>query len=107
MQVHERPPNDGWYKSLPRSSVFLGSLFLETDHRATAGIYPRSKQALDMTAIEDELNEWSRRLHPVRIDLVGDYAGQELFFIEGDSLLRVVFGDGRIDMDGMCVSYRV
>lgn len=55
------------------------------------------------TAIEADLTAWSQRLHPVRIDLVGDYAGQELFFIEGDSLLRLAFGDGRIDMDSTCV----
>lgn len=34
------------------------------------------------------------------IDLVGDYAGKELFLIEGDSLLRECFEDERIDFDG-------
>ena len=34
------------------------------------------------------------------IDLVGDYAGKELFLIEGDSLLRQSFEDERIDFDG-------
>lgn len=34
------------------------------------------------------------------IDLVGDYAGKELFVIEGDSLLRECFEDERIDFDG-------
>jgi hypothetical protein len=31
------------------------------------------------------------------IDLVGDYAGKELFLLEGDSLLREAFEDDRID----------
>lgn len=52
-----------------------------------------------MAAIEAELSAWHQRLYLVQIDLVGDYAGQELFFIEGDSLLRLAFSDDRIDMD--------
>jgi ATP-dependent RNA helicase DDX60 len=32
-----------------------------------------------------------------RLDLVGDYAGQEHFLIDGDSLLRDCFGDSRLD----------
>lgn len=35
------------------------------------------------------------------LDLVGDYAGKELFLIEGDSLLRACFEDERIDMSGI------
>lgn len=57
-----------------------------------------------MPAIEEDLSAWHQQLYPVRIDLVGDYAGQELFFIEGDSLLRLAFGDARIDMDGTWIS---
>ena len=34
------------------------------------------------------------------IDLVGDYAGKELFLVEGDSLLRLCFEDERIDFRG-------
>jgi hypothetical protein len=34
------------------------------------------------------------------IDLVGDYAGKELFLVEGDSLLRLCFEDERIDFQG-------
>lgn len=53
-----------------------------------------------MASIVDDLNDWYQKLHLLRVDLVGDYAGQELFFVEGDSLLRLAFGDKRIDMDG-------
>lgn len=44
---------------------------------------------------------WYDDLRPMWIDLVGDYAGKELFLIEGDSLLRECFGDERIDFEGM------
>lgn len=66
------------------------------DHAAHHRLYSRR---FKMAAIEAELNDWHQRLYMVHIDLVGDYAGQELFFIEGDSLLRLAFSDDRIDMD--------
>ena len=34
-----------------------------------------------------------------RVDLVGDYAGQELFLVEGDSLLLHCLSDARLDFD--------
>ena len=38
---------------------------------------------------------------PARIvDLVGDYAGKELFLVEGDSLLLKCFSDPKLDFDG-------
>jgi hypothetical protein len=43
---------------------------------------------------------WYDRTRPRWIDLVGDYAGRELFLIEGDSLLRECFEDERIDFHG-------
>jgi hypothetical protein len=36
----------------------------------------------------------------MHIDLIGDYAGKELFLIDGDSLLRTSFEDSRIDFNG-------
>ncbi|RAL11807.1 putative DEAD/DEAH box helicase [Aspergillus homomorphus CBS 101889] len=36
---------------------------------------------------------------PRIIDLVGDYAGDELFILEGDSLLRRSFSDSQLDFD--------
>lgn len=41
-----------------------------------------------------------RRLLSRRIDLVGDYAGNELFLIEGDSLLLHCFSDVELDFAG-------
>ncbi|CZS88239.1 related to SKI2-antiviral protein and putative helicase [Rhynchosporium graminicola] len=43
---------------------------------------------------------WYDRTRPMWIDLVGDYAGKELFLVEGDSLLRECFEDERIDFAG-------
>lgn len=43
---------------------------------------------------------WYDACHPRLIDLVGDYAGKELFMVEGDSLLRQCFEDHRIDFNG-------
>ena len=39
------------------------------------------------------------RLSVRRVDLVGDYAGQELFLVEGDSLLLRCFSDVNLDFD--------
>ena len=39
------------------------------------------------------------RLSVRRVDLVGDYAGQELFLLEGDSLLLRCFSDPDLDFD--------
>ena len=44
--------------------------------------------------------QWYDTTRPMFIDLVGDYAGKELFLVEGDSLLRVCFEDERIDLEG-------
>lgn len=43
---------------------------------------------------------WYDNTRPMFIDLVGDYAGKELFLVEGDSLLRECFEDERIDFQG-------
>lgn len=41
---------------------------------------------------------WYSGLVPTHMDLIGDFAGSELFMIEGDSLLRNAFNDTRIEM---------
>lgn len=48
----------------------------------------------------DGVLSWYDRTRPMWIDLVGDYAGKELFLVEGDSLLRECFEDERIDFAG-------
>lgn len=42
------------------------------------------------------------RLSVRRVDLVGDYAGQELFLLEGDSLLLRCFSDAQLEFDRKC-----
>jgi len=48
----------------------------------------------------ETLTSWYDCSRPMWIDLVGDYAGRELFLVEGDSLLRECFEDDRIDFKG-------
>ncbi|KAF2702832.1 DEAD/DEAH box helicase-like protein [Pleomassaria siparia CBS 279.74] len=43
--------------------------------------------------------EWYSKIHSRRVDIVGDYAGNELFLIEGDSILLNCFNDKHIDFD--------
>jgi len=47
---------------------------------------------------------WYDSSKPMFIDLVGDYAGKELFLVEGDSMLRECFEDERIDFKGIFFS---
>ncbi|KAL9602428.1 MAG: hypothetical protein Q9219_001852 [cf. Caloplaca sp. 3 TL-2023] len=44
-----------------------------------------------------KLMDWYGRLPNRRVDLVGDYAGQELFIVEGDGLLLRCFDDPDLD----------
>ena len=49
---------------------------------------------------DDAYLEWYLSLYSRTLDLVGDYAGNERFLIEGDSLLRHCFEDSKIDFEG-------
>jgi hypothetical protein len=54
------------------------------------------------------ITTWYATCHPRFIDLVGDYAGRELFLLEGDSLLRECFSDDRLDFhDGFQMLHAV
>ncbi|BAE56105.1 unnamed protein product [Aspergillus oryzae RIB40] len=44
-----------------------------------------------------KLHKWYNGLYSRTLDLVGDYAGDELFILEGDSLLLHCFSDDQID----------
>jgi len=48
---------------------------------------------------------WTRyeRLPARQVDLVGDYAGNELFLIDGDSLLLQCLDNGDIDFDSQSI----
>lgn len=45
------------------------------------------------------------RLHVRSVDLVGDYAGSELFLVEGDSLLLRCWSDTKLDFHGENLKY--
>ena len=53
--------------------------------------------------MQDEILEWYLGLRNRTLDLVGDYAGNELFLLEGDSLLLQCFEDSRIDVEGKSI----
>ncbi|PHH83095.1 hypothetical protein CDD82_3630 [Ophiocordyceps australis] len=46
---------------------------------------------------ETQLSRWYRNIFPTRVDIVGDYAGKELFAIHGDSLLLYSLMESRVD----------
>lgn len=50
--------------------------------------------------MEPDISTWYHSQRPIYLDLVGDYAGKELFLVDGDSLLRQCFEDDRIDFNG-------
>ena len=50
-------------------------------------------------SVKSELVQAYARLRSRRVDLVGDYAGDELFLVEGDSMLLRAFEDDRLDFD--------
>lgn len=51
-------------------------------------------------AKESAILSWYDERAPRMLDLVGDYAGKELFVVDGDSLLRTAWSTGSIDFDG-------
>ncbi|KAI4223032.1 MAG: hypothetical protein LQ349_007511 [Xanthoria aureola] len=61
-----------------------------------------------MAAKSSRLLHWYGSLPARRVDLVGDYAGQELFIVEGDGLLLRCFDDPKIDFtDGFQLLHAV
>ena len=50
--------------------------------------------------MDAEILDWYIRLQTRVLDLIGDYAGNERFLLEGDSLLLHCFGDSKIDFEG-------
>lgn len=61
-----------------------------------------------MENMDAEIQDWYQGLRTQSLDLVGDYAGNELFLIEGDSLLLQCFGDPKIELESrFCRSFQV
>lgn len=52
------------------------------------------------TTPEKELLAWYAKLRPLKVDVVGDFAGRELYVVHGESLLRHCFEQSCVDFDG-------
>lgn len=52
-------------------------------------------------ATRAELNAWYDALRPMKVDLVGDFAGKELFAIHGEALLLYCLIEARVDFTGV------
>lgn len=50
---------------------------------------------------EQGLLGWYENALTRRVDLIGDYAGNELFLIEGDSLLLNCISTSKVDFESM------
>ncbi len=46
------------------------------------------------------LSRWFNELKPLDVDIIGDYAGKELFVIHGDSLLVHCVTEAKVDYHG-------
>ena len=54
----------------------------------------------NVTTEDQDVLKWYNGRNPRLVDLVSDYAGREVFLIEGDSMLRDCFADDLIDFNG-------
>lgn len=43
---------------------------------------------------------WYAALRPLTVDIVGEFAGRELFAIHGESLIRHCLEEAKVDFDG-------
>ncbi|KAI3574038.1 hypothetical protein IWW34DRAFT_823643 [Fusarium oxysporum f. sp. albedinis] len=48
---------------------------------------------------EEALLDWYTDLQPLTVDIVGDFAGRELFLIHGEALMRYCLIEARVDFD--------
>ncbi len=46
------------------------------------------------------LRFWRGSLRPLRVDIVGDFAGKELFGIHGEALISQCLVQGNVDYEG-------
>lgn len=51
----------------------------------------------------DDSSAWYRSINPLRVDLVGDLAGKELFVIHGDALMLYCITKANVDLQGMSI----
>ncbi|KAF4466491.1 dead deah box helicase [Fusarium albosuccineum] len=49
---------------------------------------------------EEALLDWYTDQQPLTVDIVGDFAGRELFVIQGEALMRYCLVEAKVDFDG-------
>jgi hypothetical protein len=50
--------------------------------------------------LEEGLKTWYSQISLRYVDLVGDFAGQEFFLLDGEALLQTIFNDPMLDLGG-------
>jgi len=48
-----------------------------------------------------QLLQWHKSIKPLKVDIVGDFAGKELFAIHGEALLAHCVREAKVDFSGM------
>ncbi|QPC77480.1 hypothetical protein HYE68_008232 [Fusarium pseudograminearum] len=54
---------------------------------------------MDSKDTTKKLRDWYQDQSPLTVDIVGDFAGQELFAIHGESLIRYCLTEAKVDLD--------
>ncbi|KAM0540338.1 hypothetical protein ACHAO7_011274 [Fusarium culmorum] len=54
---------------------------------------------MDSKNTTKKLRDWYQDQRPLTVDIVGDFAGQELFAIHGESLIRYYLTEAKVDLD--------
>lgn len=54
---------------------------------------------------EEALLNWYKGLQPLTVDIVGDFAGRELFLIHGEALMQYCLTEARVDFDSKCFHF--
>lgn len=53
-----------------------------------------------------QLDEWYDSLDPLKVDLVGDFAGKELFAIHGEALMLHCISQAQVDFGSESILFR-
>lgn len=53
-----------------------------------------------MASAESQVLSWYAGLEPLTVDVIGEFAGRELFVVHGEALIRHCLEQSRVDYDG-------
>ncbi len=48
-----------------------------------------------------QLLQWHKSINPLKVDIVGDFAGKELFAIHGEAMLAHCVREAKVDFNGV------